>query len=431
MNLFKEIIRNEVYPAFGCTEPIACAYAAAVAAEKLMDPVERVVLKVDRGTFKNGAAVTVPHSGGRKGNLIAAVLGALIARPEARLEVLNGVTEENRQRAAQLMDSGACETSCLEGGAGFRVEAEVSSRDHKVLCVLASGHTHVERIEKDGETIFQASGAESEGGELAYREMLKKMDFTGLLDLVSGLDEEDQAYLKKGLDMNRAMARRGFEVQGTASQLLKMKEDGFLAEDLFFRIKTQVAAAVDARMAGLAQAVMTSGGSGNQGIVVTLTLHGMAEEIGLPEEILWNSIGTAHVINAYVKCFVGELAVICGCAMAAGIAASAGIVYQQAGPDTKKMTLAVNNVIGDLGGLICDGAKPGCALKTVTSVDSALRSALMALKDYGLGAEEGVLGKTMEDSIRNLGRITLEGMFQVDPTVLDILRGKAKGPGNA
>ncbi len=432
MNLFKDILRHEVYPALGCTEPIACAFAAAVAAEKLGEPVERVILKADRGTFKNGAAVTVPHAGGRKGNLIAAVLGALIACPEAGLEVLHGITEAHRQHAAQLMDAGACESACLDGVLGFRVEAQVSSKDHRVVCVLSEGHTHIERIEKDGKPLFEASSACGDGGEgHGYREKLKKLDLAGCLDLAENPDEEDLAFLKKGVDMNRAMARRGFEIQGTASQLVKMKEDGFLADDLFFRVKTQVASAVDARMGGLPQAVMTSGGSGNQGIVVTLTLHGLFREMDVPEETLLKSIGTAHVINAYVKCFIGELSVICGCAMAAGIAAAAGIVYQHAGPDLKKITLAVNNVIGDLGGLICDGAKPGCALKAVTSVDAALRSALMAIQGYGVAAEEGVLGKTVEDSIGNLGRIALEGMFQVDPTVLDILRGKAKGRGNA
>jgi L-cysteine desulfidase len=231
--------------------------------------------------------------------------------------------------------------------------------------------------------------------------------------------------------MNLAMAELGLGIEGTANQLLRMKEDGFLADDMFFRTKNRVAAAVDARMAGLDQAVMTSGGSGNQGIVATLTLHGVGTEMGVSKQDILKSIAVAHAVNAYIKCFVGELAVICGCAMAAGVAAAAGIVYQQAGPDVNKITMAVNNVIGDLSGLICDGAKPGCAMKTITSVDAAMRSALMALKGYGLAVEEGMVGRTVEDSIRNLGRLTLEGMLQVDPTVLDILRKKAGGSGKA
>jgi len=431
MNLYKQITAHEVYPALGCTEPIACAYAATIAAAELGEPVETLSLAVDGGTYKNGAAVTVPHSGGRKGNLIAAALGALLAVPDAKLQLLSRVTEAVRAEAARLVDSGACSMTCLDDEAGFRVEVDLASASHKTRCVLADAHTHLSVLEKDGVSLLAPDESGADTADLAYRDRLKTLAFTDLLALAEGLDADDIAFLIEGVEMNMAMARRGLSVEGTASQLLRMKEDGFLADDMFFRTKNRVAAAVDARMTGVDQPVMTSGGSGNQGIVATLTLHGVGVEMGLPEETILKSIAVAHTVNAYVKSFTGELAVICGCAMAAGIAAAAGIVYQQAGADLKKITLAVNNVIGDLGGLICDGAKPGCALKTITSVDAALRSSLMALKGYGLADDEGVVGHTVEDSIRNLGRITLEGMFHVDPTVLDILHKKVGKSGKA
>jgi L-cysteine desulfidase len=151
----------------------------------------------------------------------------------------------------------------------------------------------------------------------------------------------------------------------------------------------------------------------------------------VPAEKIIRSIAVAHAMNAYVKAFVGELSVICGCAMAAAIASAAAIVYQQAGADVPRINLAVNSIIGDLGGLVCDGAKPSCSMKAVTGVDAALRSALMALQGYGLPADEGVVGQTAEESIRNLARLSLEGMFPVDPTVLRIIqeRGGRSGLG--
>ena len=431
MNLYKQITTHEVYPALGCTEPIACAYAAAVAAANLGEPVETLSLKVDRGTYKNGAAVTVPHSEGRKGNLIAAALGALLAAPDAKLHLLSRVTDTVRRQATRLVDSGACTTACLDEESGFRVEVALASASHNARCVLADAHTHIALIEKDGARLVEADASGDGAADLAYRDQLKTLAFTDLLALADDLDGDDMAFLKKGVEMNRAMAERGLAIEGTARQLQRMKEDGFLADDMFFRTKNRVAAAVDARMAGVDQPVMTSGGSGNQGIVAILTLHGVGTEMSVSEETILKSIAVTHAVNAYVKSFTGELAVICGCAMAAGIAAAAGIVYQQAGPDLEKITLAVNNVIGDLGGLICDGAKPGCALKTITSVDAAMRSSLMALRGYGLAEDEGVVGRTVEDSIGNLGRITLEGMFHVDPTVLDILHNKAGKSGKA
>jgi L-cysteine desulfidase len=224
--------------------------------------------------------------------------------------------------------------------------------------------------------------------------------------------------------MNLAMALRGEQVPGTARQLRRIHDRGYLAEDLFYRAKLLVASAVDARMAGVDEPVMTSGGSGNQGIVAILTPYQVGREMGVAPDRILESIAAAHLVNAYCKCFVGELSVICGCAMAAGIAAAVAIVFQQDGNDAAKITLAVNNVVGDLGGLICDGAKPGCAMKTITAVDTAIRSGLMAIEGFGLSPADGVVGATAEDSIRNLSRVTLEGMFSVDPTVLGILREK-------
>jgi len=434
MNLLKDILANDVYPALGCTEPTSCAYAAAVAASHLGEPVRRLVLRADPGTYKNGAAVTVPQSDGAKGNLVAAAMGAVLARPEDELMLLDAVTPDVLRRANALLDAGACRSECLEDLTTFRVEAELAGDEHTACCVLAGSHTHVERIEKDGRPLPVTGGGSADGGadeapSLAYREALRQTNLRSLLAAAETLDDDDRAYLQQGVEMNLAMAERGFEVGRTACQLQRMNRAGFLADDLFFRTKLQVASAVDARMAGIPQAVMTSGGSGNQGIVAILTPYCVGRETRVDDGRILQSIAVAHMVNAYVKCFVGELSVICGCAMAAGVASAVAIVYQQLGIDLNKIALAVANVIGDLGGLICDGAKPGCAMKTVTAVDTALRSGLMALEGYGVGPEDGVVGHDAEASIRNLGRITLEGMFQVDPTVLRILQEKSRASG--
>ena len=239
-------------------------------------------------------------------------------------------------------------------------------------------YEHV-RVEKDGHDL---SGRREfvAGRPLAYRAALKRMNMAEVLEPAGTIDDDDRAYLRRGVEMNLAISEWGFEVGGTARQLCQMHRDGFLTDDVFYRAKLRVASAVDARMAGMNQAAMTSGGSGNQGIVAILTPYIVGREMGIDAERILESIAVAHLVNAYVKCFVGEVSVICGCAMAAGIASAAAIVYQQAGVDLGRISLAAGNVIGDLGGLICDGAKPGCAMKAVTAVDTAIRSALMALK---------------------------------------------------
>jgi L-cysteine desulfidase len=431
MNLLKEVLAHEVYPAFGCTEPVACAYAAATAAAELGEPVESLRLVVDPGTYKNGAAVTVPHGGGAKGNRIAAALGAVLARPDAKLELLQHATDDVLCRAQTMCNENRCQIECLAGQSDFRVEVTVHGARHQARCVLAGGHTTVALLEKDGRAVVQEDAGLSPGGALAYREALARMGMAEVLALADTFDDDDRAYVERGIEMNLAISEWEFEVGGTARQLRQMHRDGFLADDMFYRVKLRVASAVDARMAGAHRAAMTSGGSGNQGIVAILTPYIVGREMDVDIERILRSIAVAHLVNAYAKCFVGEISVICGCAMSAGIASATAIVYQQNGIDLGRIAMAAGNVIGDLGGLICDGAKPGCAMKAITAVDTAIRSALMALRGYGLTGDDGLVGHTVEDSLCNLGRITLEGMFQVDPTMLHILQDKAAVRGKA
>jgi L-cysteine desulfidase len=362
---------------------------------------------------------------------VAATLGAVLARPEAKLLLLEEVTPELRDRAQALLDGGRCQVECADEAAGFFVDVTVVGCQHRARCVLSGGHINVERIERDGQAVFQASQGPAEASGLEYRKQLQQMRMAEVLALVDGLDPQDRSYLRRGIEMNLAMSEWGFEVGGVAQQLRQMQREAFLADDMFFRTKLRVASAVDGRMAGMSQAVMTSGGSGNQGIVAILTPYIVGREMAVPADRIVQSIAVAHLVNAYIKCFVGEISVICGCAMAAGIASATAIVYQQAGVDIARITLAVNNVIGDLSGLVCDGAKPGCAMKAITAVDTAIRSALMALKGYGLTADDGLVGQTVEESLRNLGRLTLEGMLRVDPTMLAILRDKTPLSGQA
>ena len=424
MNILKDILQNEVFPAIGCTEPAACAYAAAAAAERLGAPAEQLDLKVDVGTYKNGAAVVVPKSEGAKGNVIAAAMGAVLASSSARLELLRDATSGVLARAQAMVDREACTYACLTGETNFRVEATVRGAGRSARCVLSKGHAGIESIERDGEVVFRRAsgiGADAAG----YRETLPTMDLADVLAEAVTLDEDDRRFLDEGVQMNMAMADLGAEVPGAGRQLRLMHEAGLLADDLFFRVKTRVAAAVDARMAGVPQPVMTSGGSGNQGVLAILVPYIAGHERGVPLPRIQESIALAHVLNAYVKCFLGELSVVCGCALAAAIAAAGAIVHQHAGIDMRRITHAVNNVIGDLSGLICDGAKPGCTMKTVTGADAALRAAFMAIEGFGLSDDDGVLGLTAAESIRNLGRISIEGMLHVDPTVVDILSRKA------
>lgn len=185
--------------------------------------------------------------------------------------------------------------------------------------------------------------------------------------------------------------------------------------------EAMTAAAADARMGGLSLPVMSSGGSGNQGIVAILVPHLVGRHYGLEEDVVIRSIALSHLVNSYIKCFTGDLSPLCGCAISAGVGAAVAMVYQRAGKDLPKMVLATNNLISDLGGMLCDGAKEGCALKVASSTSSAIRAAHMALNNHGISQVEGFVGATVEETIRNLGRVGMVGLSRADGTMLDIM----------
>lgn len=430
MDLIQEIFTHEVFPAVGCTEPISCAYAAAAAVEQLPAPPERIALTVDPGTFKNGAAVTVPNSGGEKGNLIAAAMGAVIARSGLRLEILKTVGPDDLRRARDLVDQGAMKYNCREDEKEFQVEVLAEGGGSRVRCVVSEGHTNITSLEKDGVSIVDSH---PHGGTRApgYRDVLRGMRLEEVLAEAVRLDEGKRAYIQRGIEMNLAIAEKGLAMKRTGYQIQQMRDGGVMADDLFFAVQLQVASAVDARMGGMAEPVMTSGGSGNQGVLTILGPCLVGRARGVPPARIQESVAISHAVNSYIKCFTGELSVICGCAIAASIASSIAMVYQQAGIDMKKITFAVDNVVGDLCGIICDGAKPGCSMKIVSGAEAAIRSAFMALGGYGLSTDDGVIGRSVEETIRNISKVSLQGMFSVDPTVVHIIQEKANRRGLA
>jgi L-cysteine desulfidase len=430
MELIKEIFANEVFPAVGCTEPISCAYTCAAASEQLNAPVNKIELLVDPGTFKNGAAVSIPNSRGQKGNVIAAAMGAMVAQSNLRLEILAAVTPEVLEKAQQFIDEGRLTYRCKEGEKGFHVEVHAEGGDSSVRCVVSEGHTNITHLEKNGRSVIDVhphAGVETAG----YRDRLRAMSLEEVLREVMELDDAARSYIQRGIDMNLAIAEKGVDLKRNAYQMQQMMKQGLMADDLFYRVKQRVASALDARMGGLPEPVMTSGGSGNQGVLTILLPYMVGRDRAVELPRIQESIAISHAVNSYIKCFTGELSVVCGCAIAASIAAATAIVYQMAGIDLEKITYAVDNIIADLSGIICDGAKSGCSMKIVTGADTAMRSAFMALAGYGISTDDGIIGTSAEESIRNLSKISLEGMGLVDSTVVHILQGKSPRRGNA
>ncbi len=427
MNLLKEVLANQVYPAMGCTEPVSVALCAAYAAKALGKIPQKAVFKLDAGTYKNGMGVRIPNTEGEKGNLLAGAMGLLIAKPELNMEILSGADKEVLSQAKKMVNAHAVTAHVLPQAHGFYVECEAQGAGGLTAkCVISGSHTHVTLLSVNGKVLREDSPQENKpAGPAQYKEALRRATLADLLDAAQQADADDLAYIKKGVEMNLKAAEMGQALQKVGFYIKELVRKGLLQMDLLSSTKILTACAADARMDGRPVPVMSSGESGNQGVVTILVPWKVGKEMGVEETTILKSIALSHLLNGYVKVFTGELAPICGCAIAAGVGATAAIVFQQRGACVPAITLAVNNIISDIGGMLCDGAKSGCALKVVSSTDSAIRSAYMAINDYGITEVEGFVGRTAEETIQNLGNISSQGMSRVDPMIVDIMEEKS------
>lgn len=425
MNLLKEVLKYQVYPAMGCTEPVSVALCAAYAAKALQEETLQAHFLLDAGTYKNGMGVRIPNTDGEKGNLLAGALGILIAQPERNMEILAETNKQILEQAKQMVSARNLTMKVAAGAPGFHIETHLTGISGKKACCIISGsHTEVTHLSCDGK-ILQEKNAKTQTDLIPnFKAALKKATLQDLMEAADNADEEDLAYIKKGVEMNLKAAEVGQALQKVGFYIKELVRKKLLHMDLLSSTKILTACAADARMDGQPVPVMASGESGNQGVVTILVPWKVGKEMEVEERVILKSIALSHLLNGYVKAFTGELAPICGCAIAAGVGATAAIVYQQRGKCVPAVTLAINNIVSDIGGMLCDGAKSGCALKVVSSTDSAIRSAYMAIQDYGITEVEGFVGRTAEETIQNLGNISTIGMSRVDPLIVDIMQEK-------
>ncbi|MDD4003793.1 MAG: L-serine ammonia-lyase, iron-sulfur-dependent, subunit alpha [Elusimicrobiaceae bacterium] len=424
MGILKEVLKNQVYPAMGCTEPVSVALCAAHAAKILGEPATEAVFILDAGTYKNGLGVNVPNTGGEKGNLIAGALGLLIAEPGAGMEILKAATPKLLERARGLVASGRVKASVEPLAKTIYIEVRAAGGKNRAVCTISASHTEVSFSSRNGKTLTDLKKNACVKKNAAWRKELTELSLAEMVKSAESADKEDLDYIKAGVKMNLAASRCGRKLKKVGFYIAELVRMGYLHDDVFSSTKMLTAYASDARMEGLPIPVMASGESGNQGIVAILAPYNFGKVLRVRPDRIYRSIALSHLLNSYVKTYTGGLAPICGCSIAAGVGATAAMVYQLKGPDLSAISLAINNLISDLGGMLCDGAKSGCALKIVSSVDSSIRSAYMGMHNYGITEVEGFIGRTAEETIRNLAHISTVGMEQVDPTIVDIMLKK-------
>lgn len=416
-----ELINREVIPAIGCTEPIAVALCAARATELLSARPERIEVLLSANILKNAMGVGIPGTG-MIGLPIAVALGALIGRSEYRLEVLRDVTPEAVEEGRQYIDEKRI-TIGLKEGIEEKLYAEVIAvtGTKRAVAVIAGGHTNFVYEEVDG--VATLDNRTPTAGEEQSEEVDLTLHRVWEFALESPLEE--LRFILETKRLNKAAAEKAFtgEYGHSVGRTFAQARGGhMIGSGAFSRILAYTSAACDARMAGAMIPVMSNSGSGNQGISATMPVVVYAEEINASEEQLIRALTLSHLTVIYIKQSLGRLSALCGCVVAA-TGSSCGITYLMGG-GYEEMVSAVKNMIANLTGMICDGAKPSCAMKVASGVSTAVLSAMMAMEGRCVTSVEGIIEEDVDRSIRNLTRIGRDGMNETDRMVLDIMTHK-------
>ena len=416
-----DLIHQEVVPAIGCTEPIAVALCVAKATETLGTKPEKINVLLSANILKNAMGVGIPGTG-MIGLPIAIALGALIGKSEYQLEVLKDSTPDVVEEGKRFIEEKRIHISLKENiEEKLYIEVCCEAGDDKATAVIAGGHTTFIYIERNGEVLFQKQHTAScEKEEECLELTLRKVyDFA----LNTPLDEI--SFILETARLNKAAAERSFEGNyghGLGKMLRGTYEHKVMGDSVFSHILSYTSGACDARMAGAMIPVMSNSGSGNQGISATLPVLVFAEENDKSEEELIRALMLSHLTVIYIKQSLGRLSALCGCVVAA-TGSSCGITWLMGGT-YDQVAYAVQNMIANLTGMICDGAKPSCALKVTTGVSTAVLSAIMAMENRCVTSVEGIIDEDVDQSIRNLTKIGSKGMNETDKLVLEIMTRK-------
>ena len=459
-----ELIKKEVKPALGCTEPIAVSLAVARSCEALKEigaEVGNVVVEVSANILKNGMGVGIPGTG-MVGLHIAAALAVTCGRSSYGLEVLKDLTPEAIDAAKAMVDAGAIKVvladtqlklyikataysglpACAAGDAGAASAAGAAGAQncliepaHYAMTEIANNHDSIISVVRDGVSLLDhshinplncaGSACTAVGGEVAPVEKTTldyKLSVKEILQFAQEASFENIEFILDSVKLNKALADAGLSNDyglKVGKTILASEHTSVFGSSIMTYAMAATAAASDARMAGCTLPAMSNSGSGNQGITVTMPVIAVAEKMNVSQEKLARALVLSHLIAIHIKGYLGKLSALCGCVIAS-TGSSCGIVYLHDG-GYDQVCSAIKNMVGNITGMVCDGAKVGCALKVASGVSSSIQAAVLALDGICISSNDGIIEDCIEKTICNLGRIGAEGMQTTDKMILDIM----------
>lgn len=426
MTRLLQLLRSDMQPALGVTEPGAIAFAAAKSREYVSGEVTKVEVILNSGMYKNAFTCGIPHSSA-VGNIYAAALGVVAGDAALGLEALAHVDDRANAEAQKMVDAGIVSVRVGAIASDIYIEASVYSASDCCTVTIAYTHTNIVQIVVNGQAVFQQdAGRETED---AGEEGAVIHDYTlaELCEFIQAVPIEQIAFIQQAYDMNLALFHEGLRHSRTTfvKELWKLNGCQLISKDEAATAQLLCSGAIEARVLGLDKPAMSITGSGAHGLICTMPLYAVSQIRGYSKERLLRATALSYLITMYIKEYSGRLSAFCGCAIAAGTGMACALAWLKGG-DLAVMERVVANMAASITGMICDGGNQGCTMKGVTAVDTAFRSVRFALSGVGVDPVHGVLGSTPEDTFRYMGCIASPGMVGTEQTMIDILKDKSQ-----
>ncbi len=425
MHALTELIKSDMKPALGVTEPGAIAFAVSTAKAHIKGTVKRVGLRLNSGMYKNAFTCGIPGTS-EVGNYYAAALGAVAADPKKGLECLEGIGKAEEEAAGEMIKAGMISVSMSSITSRIFIEATVTGETSEAVVTIQDAHTNITKITENGTVVFEKEAKAAQESKEATP-LIHQYTLAQMVEYVNTVSAQELDFIKEAYKVNYELLQEGLKSPKTTyGPYLLKKNGGFLvSEDERKTASLFCNGAIEARVIGLSKPAMSITGSGAHGIIATMPLYAVYKINNYTDEQLLRATALSYLVCMYIKEYSGKLSAFCGCAIAAGTGMACALAWLK-GAGAETMEKVINNMASSITGMICDGGNQGCTMKGIVAVDAAFDSVELAMDDVYIYNAHGINGATPEETMHNMGLIASPGMTGTEKTIVDILDGKNK-----